>query len=515
MTLGTLMRLVGGTPAAGAAGSLDAAAEAVAVSAIEHDSRQVAPGALFVAIKGLHADGLGFVEAAMAKGAAAVVAERPAPVGWPTPWVVVPDARATLAHLAAAFYGHPSRELRTVGITGTNGKTTTSYLVAAVCDAAGLSCGRLGTVGYRVGADERPALHTTPEANVVQRLLREMVTRGNTACAMEVSSHALVLERVTAVEFAAAAFTNLTRDHLDFHGDMESYFQAKRRLFDMLPPGAPAVVNVDDPAGRRIADRPGTIAYGLTTSADVTCDEVTPSLQGVTCTIRSPRGRTRVTSALPGRPNVYNLLAAFGVGLALDLPTEAIVDGLARITTVPGRFQVASDAADDIVCLVDYAHTDDALRNLLETVRPLARGRLVVVFGCGGDRDRTKRPLMGAVAGRLADLVVITSDNPRSEDPAAIIEDITRGLAPPPDRTPGAGSAEGAGRFNGARWTAVPDRRQAIERAVLEARPGDVVIVAGKGHETYQIVGQQVLPFDDVAVVRDVLAARRARMKVS
>ncbi|MFN8058839.1 MAG: UDP-N-acetylmuramoyl-L-alanyl-D-glutamate--2,6-diaminopimelate ligase [Vicinamibacterales bacterium] len=487
------------------------------VRGIEHDSRRVGRGAVFVALRGQRADGARFADAVKAHGAIAVVAETPAPEGWSSPWLVVPDARLALAHLAAAFYSHPSRALRVVGITGTNGKTTTSYLVAAVFEAAGISCGRLGTVGYRVGAEERQAPHTTPEANVVQQLLREMVDRGAGACAMEVSSHALALERVAGVDFACAVFTNLTRDHLDFHGDMEAYFQAKKRLFDLLSAGAPAVINVDDPAGRRlVANQRTALTYAIGQPADVKVDELSLTMAGVSCVLSTPRGRLTVRSPLPGRPNAYNLLAAVSTGLALGLPTEAIEHGLANVSSVPGRFQLVSAPSDGIVVIVDYAHTDDALRNVLETVRPLTQGRVIVVFGCGGDRDKTKRPLMGAVAARLADFVVLTSDNPRSEDPGAIIDDIKRGLVASPDRSqPKSGQVVTAVSARQTPWVAEPDRRLAIERAIGEAWPEDVVVIAGKGHEAYQVIGARTLPFDDAAIARELLAVRRARMKVS
>lgn len=487
------------------------------VLSVEHDSRRVGRGALFVALPGQRSDGSQFAPAARSQGAIAVVAERPAPQGWSGLWVVVPDSRFALAHIAAAFHGRPSESLRVIGITGTNGKTTTSFLVCAMFEAAGIACGRIGTVGYRVGAEERPAAHTTPEATVLQGLLREMVDRGAQACAMEVSSHALALHRTAATRFAAGVFTNLTRDHLDFHGDMEAYFQAKKRLFDSLSDDAPAVINIDDPAGRRLAAGVRrVVTYGLSSQADVTCESPTLSFGGLQCTVRTPRGSVALRAKLPGRPNAYNLLAAFATGVALDLPLEAISAGLGSVSTVPGRFEVVSTPSDGIVVIVDYAHTDDALRNVLETVRPLTQGRVIVVFGCGGDRDATKRPLMGAVAARLADFVVLTSDNPRSEAPDRIIEDIKRGLITSADRSmlrPGQVITATSARQTP--WVALPDRRAAIERAIGDAWPEDVVVIAGKGHETYQVVGPRVLAFDDAAVARELLAARRARMKVS
>jgi UDP-N-acetylmuramoyl-L-alanyl-D-glutamate--2,6-diaminopimelate ligase len=418
-------------------------------------------------------------------------------------WVTVKDARRALAVLAATFYEHPSTAMQVIGITGTNGKTTTAYLVASIFEAAGIRCGMLGTVGYRVGDETREATHTTPEAPEVQALLREMVARGARACAMEVSSHALALRRVEAMTFAAGVFTNLTRDHLDFHADMEAYFQAKRRLFEMLPPGAPGLINADDPrsgALTQIAGRP--VTYGINRPADIAPGPLSFSLEGLAFDVRTPRGTLRMASRLVGRPNVYNILAAVSTATALGLSFDAIERGVRQLEGVPGRFQVVSGAKDEVTVVVDYAHTDDALRNLLETARPLARGRLITVFGCGGDRDRTKRPLMGAVAGRLSDLILITSDNPRSEDPQRIMEQVQRGIT------------ADTRRDRAQRMLAIVDRREAIAKAIELARAGDLVLIAGKGHEKYQVIGSQVLPFDDVAVAREALGQRRSNSGV-
>jgi UDP-N-acetylmuramoyl-L-alanyl-D-glutamate--2,6-diaminopimelate ligase len=511
MTLAMLLQQASATAATAA--SVGEAALACEVTGVAYDSRRVQPGAVFVALRGLRADGVAFVEQAITRGALAVVAEAPAPAGEPVPWITVRDARLALAELAAAFYRHPSQDLVVVGITGTNGKTTTSYLLSAVFERAGLPCGRIGTVSYRLRHEERDAPHTTPEAPDLQALLRTLVGEGCGACVMEVSSHALALRRADAIRFAAGVFTNLTRDHLDFHGGMENYFAAKRRLFELLPPGAVAVVNLDDPHGPALvaaASRP--VTYAIDRAADVTPGPFSLSFDGLRFDLRTPRGLVRVASPLVGRPNVYNILAAAATAMALDVPFSAIERGLADVARVPGRFQVVSTDADDVKVVVDYAHTDDALKNLLETARPLATGRVITVFGCGGDRDRTKRPLMGAVAARLSDVVVITSDNPRSEDPLAIIEDIKRGL-------PGAGQ-KAAGRGAGAPGgrepvcLAIPDRREAIERAIREARAGDLVLVAGKGHERYQVIGDRVLPFDDVEVAAGALQRRRANSAV-
>ncbi|HET6960085.1 MAG TPA: UDP-N-acetylmuramoyl-L-alanyl-D-glutamate--2,6-diaminopimelate ligase [Vicinamibacterales bacterium] len=479
-------------------------AGARAVTGVAYDSRAVAPGYVFVALKGQHADGTAFVRQAIDLGAAAIVSEQAPSGDVEAPWAIVKDARLALAQLAVAFYGNPSREMRVIGITGTNGKTTTAYLVAAIFDAAGIRCGILGTVGYRIGDEVRESTRTTPEAPDVQALLREMVDRRCGACAMEVSSHALSLHRVSGITFAAGVFTNLTRDHLDFHADMDDYFRAKRRLFEMLPRDAPSLINLDDPRGASLLEAGGRpTTYAIHRAADVMPGPLSFSLGGLSFDVRTPRGPLRVVSKLVGRPNVYNILAAVSVANALDIPLDAIERGLRSLEGVPGRFQVVSDTKDEVTVVVDYAHTDDALRNLLETARPLAHGRLITVFGCGGDRDRTKRPLMGAVAGRLSDLIVITSDNPRSEDPNRIIEEIRRGITPDTRRD----SSQGV--------LTIVDRRAAIAKAIEVAGSGDVVLVAGKGHEKYQVIGDRTLPFDDVAVAREALARRRTKPSVA
>jgi UDP-N-acetylmuramoyl-L-alanyl-D-glutamate--2,6-diaminopimelate ligase len=482
---------------------LRAEAAVGAVTGVSYDSRTVAAGQVFVALRGQHADGTVFARQAIERGAAAIVSEQPAPEGVHVPWAIVDDARLALALIAAAFYRDPSREMQVIGITGTNGKTTTAYLVASIFEAAGIRCGLLGTVAYRIGDVVREATRTTPEAPDVQALLRQMVDEGCGACAMEVSSHALSLRRVDGMTFAAAVFTNLTRDHLDFHADMDQYFRAKRRLFEMLPGDAPSLLNVDDPRGSALADAGGRpVTYAIGRTADITPGPLSFSLDGLTFDVRTPRGTLHVRSTLVGRPNVYNILAAVSTATALDLPFDAIERGVQALAGVPGRFEMVSGKKDEVTVVVDYAHTDDALRNLLETARPLARGRLITVFGCGGDRDRTKRPLMGAVAGRLSDLIVITSDNPRSEDPNRIIEEIQRGIT--------SDTRKDAGQ----RLLTIVDRRAAIVKAIELARPGDLVLIAGKGHEKYQVIGDRVLPFDDVAVAREALSRRRTNSGV-
>ncbi len=482
------------------------------VTAVAYDSRRAVPGAVFVALRGQKDDGARFAPQAVARGAVLVVAETQAPAGHQGAWVTVPDARLALALLADRFYEHPSGTLRVIGITGTNGKTTTAYLLRSILEASGQRCGVLGTVVYSVGREDREATRTTPEAPDVQQMFREMLDNGCSAAVMEVSSHALALKRVDGVRFAAGVFSNLTRDHLDFHGDMETYFAAKRRLFEMLPEGAPGIVNVDDPKGQVLAGmvrRP--VTYGIRNAADVTPEPFDYSLSGLRFTARTPRGALQVKSTLVGQPNVYNVLAAIATADALDVPHEAIESGIEQLPGVPGRFEVVSQSGDDIGVVVDYAHTDDALKNLLETARALSPGRLITVFGCGGDRDRTKRPLMGAVGGRLSDVLIVTSDNPRTEDPAAIIDEVLRGIPGGADRASSRSSRPGP---PGPEVLAIVDRRDAVTKAIDVARAGDLVIVAGKGHEKTQVIGERALPFDDVAVSRDALARRRMRQRV-
>lgn len=507
MTLGVLLDAVSGRePFPGAQGTAVARArDGAQVTSVAYDSRTVAPGAVFVALRGTHADGTPFAREAAMRGAVLVVSETAPPAGFPAEWLQVADARLALAQLAAEFYGHPSQELALVGITGTNGKTTTSYLLAAIFEAAGIRCGRIGTIGYKVGDQEIDAARTTPEAPDLQRLLREMVARRAGACAIEVSSHALALRRADGLRFAAGVFTNLTRDHLDFHRDMEDYFEVKRRLFELLPAGAFGVTNLDDRRGAAFAAvAPRPVTYAIDAAADFRPGSLSLSLEGLAFDVQTPRGLLRLRSPLVGRPNVYNILAAVATATALDLPLAAIEQGIASLADVPGRFQLVSVPGDDVRVVVDYAHTDDALKNLLETARPLAPARVITVFGCGGDRDRTKRPLMGAVAARLSDLVIVTSDNPRSEDPARIIEEIKRGIVMPADR-----ARKGQPLPASTPCLAIVDRKAAIEKAIRDASPGDLVLIAGKGHEKTQAIGERILPFDDVEVARGALNRRR------
>ncbi len=487
----------------------------VEITAVTHDSRQAAPGAVFVAVEGAKADGARFAREALARGAAAVVIGRrqeEAPeLSGAGRLIEVEDQRIALAVMARNLYGRVDETLPVVGVTGTNGKTTTCSILASILEAAGIRAGTLGTVSYRLGGEEIAAGRTTPEAPDIHRYLAAMSDAGCGACVMEVSSHALDLARVHAMKFAVAVFTNLTRDHLDHHRDMERYYRAKATLFQDLEPPAVAVVNVDDSYGRRLATelaahdaakRVGVIGYGAAPDATIRLTSLVFDEGGCRLTLQAPEGERRLASSLLGRPNGYNVTAAAAAGRAMGIGWEAIEAGVAAARRVPGRMEPVAVAADTgrqkFSVVVDYAHTDDALRGLLETVREMTRGRVIVVFGCGGDRDRSKRPLMGAHAARLADLVFVTSDNPRSERPESIIEEILAGM-------PGSGGQDeaGAGRIR-----VDPDRLRSIEAAIGAARPGDTVVIAGKGHETQQIIGSRVLPFDDREAARAALEKR-------
>jgi UDP-N-acetylmuramoyl-L-alanyl-D-glutamate--2,6-diaminopimelate ligase len=472
------------------------------VSGVAYDSRRVARGDCFVAVAGFKQDGRRFIPDAVARGAGLVVLEGEDPLaGAATARVLVPSAREALARLAGAYWGHPSRALTLVGITGTNGKTTTSFLVEALLRGAGHRTGLIGTIQYRVGDDVMEAGQTTPEALELQALLARMREGGVTAAAMEVSSHALALARVAGTEYDVAVFTNLTQDHLDFHGTLAAYGEAKRRLFETLAAGAKtrraAVINADDPASAgMVAGLPlRVIRYAIQGAAEIRPRRYTSGGDGIRMDVDTPAGPLALASPLVGEHNVMNLLAAAGVGVGLDIPLATISTALGAVTAVPGRFERV-EAGQPFLVVVDYAHTPDALERVLTTARKLvpAGGRLGAVFGCGGDRDRGKRPIMGEIAARLADRVWVTSDNPRTERPAAIVDEVLVGVA----RVPGGPE----------RRVAEPDRRAAIADALRWARAGDVVVIAGKGHETYQVVGQVVLPFDDRAVARAFLAER-------
>jgi UDP-N-acetylmuramoyl-L-alanyl-D-glutamate--2,6-diaminopimelate ligase len=465
---------------------------AVEVTGLAYDSRSVGPGTLFFCVRGFTADGHDFAPTAASLGAAALVVERelePTSVGG-IPQVVVADARAAMAPAADAFYGSPTRDLAVAGVTGTNGKTTTAFLLYAILAAAGRRPGLIGTVEWRVGGERRGALHTTPEAIDLQAAFREMLDVGDRSCALEASSHAATLHRLDRVRFSALVFTNVTQDHLDFHGSMQAYFEAKRSLFVTPDPEGrlpPAAVNVDDEHGRRLAAELRSLGgelltFGIDADADVRPERLELGAHGASLTAAGVAVRTR----LRGRFNVENVLGALAAARLLGLPDEAIARGVEHLRGVPGRLEPV-DEGQPFSVLVDYAHTPDALARVLQAAREIAAGRLICVFGCGGDRDRAKRPLMGETVRRLADRAVITSDNPRSEDPLAIIDEIL------------AGAGHGPG------VDVEPDRREAIRRAVAQAKAGDVVVIAGKGHELGQTFADRTVPFSDVEEARDAL----------
>ena len=475
------------------------------ITGLAYDSRRVLPGTLFFALRGVAADGHRFIGQAVAAGAAAVVLEEPACAPAGLPWLQVTDARLALALAAAAFYGNPTSRIPTVGITGTNGKTTTTFLVEAMLAAAGVPAAVLGTISYRLGDFELPAPHTTPESADLQRIIRELVDRGAAGVVMEVSSHALEQHRADGCVFDVGVFTNLTPEHLDYHRDMASYLASKRRLFsELLVPdaGKPrrrAVINGDDPAGAALAAAAAcpVITYGVDTAADVTVRQPLCSVSGISGVLVTPAGEIPFRSEMLGRFNLANILAAAGTGIALGLPLEAIRTGIERHRPVPGRMErVPNDRG--VTLLVDYAHTGDALENVLRTVSALDGRRIITVFGCGGDRDRTKRPVMAAVAGRYSDLTIITSDNPRTEEPAAIIAEVRSGMVPLRLREYDADELRGDPGTAGEKgFTTVENRRDAIRLAVALSRPGDIILLAGKGHEDYQIIGTTKHNFDD------------------
>lgn len=471
--------------------------EDVEVSDIRYDSRSVGKGSVFVAIKGEKADGNLYVQESIGKGAVVVVTETDAVFKGATA-IRVPNAREALAQISALFYGEPAKKLKLVGITGTNGKTTTSFLVESILREAGLNPGIVGTINYRYAGKVFPAPNTTPESLDLQKLLRDMVDSGVKAAVMEVSSHALDQDRVAACIFDVGVFTNLTQDHLDYHVTMEDYFEAKSRLFtDFIDEGKAAVINMDDPMGEELSKRAigRVIGYSVKKGkADIYPNDVVLGVSEISGTVKTPMGVVEIKSPLIGDFNLYNILAAVGTGVGLGLPLGVIEGGIRALTNVPGRLERV-DAGQPFIILLDYAHTPDALERVLSTIRGLTERRIITVFGCGGDRDRGKRPLMGSVAVRYSDMVIITSDNPRTEDPLKIIEDIRAGI-----------ERQGPG----ANYIIIPDRREAIEKAVSMAQAGDILLLAGKGHEDYQVIGKEKIHFDDreeaeKAVNRDAL----------
>ena len=456
------------------------------IADLAYDARRVAPGTLFACVPGLKTDGHDFAPDAVARGAAALLVERPLPLD--VPQLLVEDARSAMALAADAFFGHPTRELEVAGVTGTNGKTTTAFLLYSMLAAAGRRPGLLGTVESRIGGERRAVTRTTPEAIDLQRTFREMLDAGDRSCAMEASSHGSELKRLLGVRFAALVFTNLSQDHLDLHGTMEAYFEAKRRLF--VEPGPdgrrpPAAVNVGDAHGRRLADELRALAeqpltFGLADDADVRPERLELTPTGT----RFQAAGLALAPRLLGRFNVENVLGAVAAARLLGLEDDAIVRGAEHLAGVPGRFE-AVDEGQPFAVVVDYAHTPEALESVLAEARRLARNRLTCVFGCGGDRDRAKRPLMGGVVSRLADRAIVTSDNPRSEEQGAIIEEVLQGM-------------EGE-------YEVEPDRAAAIGLAIAGAEEGDVVVIAGKGHEQGQELADRTIPFDDREVAREAL----------
>ena len=460
------------------------------------DSRQVVPETLFVALRGVHTDGHRFLGEALDRGATVLVVEE-FPVAWQErvqqagcTVVKVPNSRQAFALLASAYHGHPGRHLRLIGITGTNGKTTTSYIIESILQAAGEAVGVIGTVNYRIGTQEIPAAHTTPDAFELHDLLAQMVQANLGYAVMEVSSHALDQERVWGCRFEAAVFTNLSRDHYDYHGTAEAYFAAKARLFQDLP-AVWHVLNLDDPYGQRLLhmSQARLLTYGLEGEATLKPSAVRHGLDGIHFTLSTTKGQLEIASPLVGRHNVYNLLAGIAVAIALDIDAGAIIQGIAQLQRVPGRLERV-DCGQNFAVFVDYAHTPDALEKVLQLVRAETTGRLITVFGCGGDRDPGKRPLMGQVATSLSDYTIITSDNPRTEDPQHILDEIIAGVESTRD------------------YIALPERQEAIEHAIAVAQPWDTIVIAGKGHEDYQILGQTRRHFDDREVAQAALQRR-------
>jgi UDP-N-acetylmuramoyl-L-alanyl-D-glutamate--2,6-diaminopimelate ligase len=471
--------------------STDPAGADPEISGLEYDSRRVARGSAFFAVTGYRQDGRKYVPQALDKGAAAIVSREPEDTGGAV-LVRVANVRRAMALMAAAFHGYPSQDMETVAITGTAGKTTTSYLLRSILEAYGRKTGLVGTIRYLIGEEVHEAPNTTPESLDLQRLLHAMRQKGVQAVVMEASSHGIELDRVAGIAFRAAVFTNFSQDHLDFHGTMEEYYRAKRRLFENLPDTAKAVANIDDPKGQDIlaASRAVGIGYGLSEKAGVRAAILSSGMAGTNFEL-SAFGRTAtVDLKLAGLHNVYNALAAAGAAWSLDVPLEAVKRGLEQVASVDGRMEKV-DLGQDFTVLVDYAHTPEELERLMQAVRGLGPRRIITVFGCGGDRDRTKRPLMGRAAASASDLSIVTSDNPRTEDPQAIIGDILPGVS-------------------GYEHLVIPDRRQAIRRAVELAGSGDAVVIAGKGHEDYQIIGTTKTHFDDREEAR---AAIEHRMK--
>lgn len=477
------------------------------ITGVAYDSRHVTPGTLFVAIKGLKTDGHLYTKDAMAQGAAALLIEDGSAAEASSsnvPVMTVPDSRKAMARVAVNYYGAPSKRLRLLGVTGTNGKTTTTYLIKSILEGWNRKVGLIGTVSYSNGERVLEASHTTPEALEFQGLLREMADNGCEYAVTEVSSHALALKRVYGTDFRTAVFTNLTQDHLDFHADMEDYFRAKAILFSDLSPRNRAVINIDDPYGKRLTGmtKGSLYTYGLNSDADLRGKNVHLNMDGLEFDAVTPAGPVHIKSGLVGIYNVYNILAAIGAALSFKVPLEKIASGIAAVTSVPGRFEKI-DSGLGFGVVVDYAHTENALRLLLEAAKGFAPRRTIVVFGCGGDRDKGKRPLMGKAAVELGDYVIVTSDNPRTEDPGKIIEGIEAGIK----------EAMNTASKRASGYRLIPDRRSAIEEAIHVAKEGDLVVIAGKGHECYQIIGCEKFHFDDREEAREAIRKKRERQE--
>ncbi len=469
--------------------SLSAAADPE-ITGIAYSSKKVEPGNIFIALKGQRADGHDFLPEALERGAAAIVSERPRPPALDRAWVQVLDGREAMALLAAGFYGHPSSRLKVVGITGTKGKTTITYILEEILNSAGFKPGVVGTVEYRWPGRQFSAERTTPEAPDIQKFLRQMVEEGVSHCLMEVSSHSLELKRVWGIGFDVAIFTNLSGEHLDYHQTMENYFEAKKKLFFLNHKRQASIVNIDDPWGERLlSELPmQTISFGFKPEAVVRVEKFSINQEGMTATVSSPLGQLTFTSGLIGKHNLYNFLAAISAALVLAIPVPDIIKGISSVKRIPGRFESVPNRLG-INVIVDYAHTDGALENLLQAIRSLNPRKVILVFGCGGDRDRLKRPRMGEVAARLADWTIITSDNPRSEEPEQIITEIEHGFH----------------RLGNHNYEKIVDRRRAIEAALAQARKGDWVVIAGKGHENYQVFKDRTVPFSDVETAREII----------
>jgi UDP-N-acetylmuramoyl-L-alanyl-D-glutamate--2,6-diaminopimelate ligase len=472
------------------------AAEELEIRQVACDSRKVQPRALFFALHGAKADGNEFIRDAVSRGAAAIASEENAPAAIPSSvaWIQVREARKALAVAAANFFGHPAEALQLVAVTGTNGKTTTTSLIDAIVKASGAKTGLFGTIAYHTPLGEYPAPNTTPESVDLQGFLAEIRDVGGKFGVLEASSHSLAMDRLWGCHFAAAVFTNLTREHMDYHKTFDDYFAAKKKLFEGTGAGAPevAIINTDDEYGRRLTGLgKKTVTYGLENGADITTKKFQLTFNGLAFAAQTPNGKVQVASPLVGRINVYNILAAIGAAQALGLSNEVIEAGIRSLESVSGRFQ-RIDLGQPYFVVVDYAHTDDALENLIRTARELnPKGRIITLFGCGGGKDRTKRPVMGEVTGRLSDLTILSSDNPRTEDPLKIISDIIVGL----QKTSG-------------KYLIEPDREKAIGVAMDEARAGDIILLAGKGHENYQILADRTLEFDDRDMARHALRER-------